>query len=152
MWQRFEKILKERNLRIADVSRGSGVPYSTFTDWKAGRYSPKRDKIEKIADFLYISPDYLEGKTDDENIYVNPLLNPDTNLKENPAVADILSNLCDLAYEQFKVGHPELCNATPDEVSQALQLYKLYQNAIPEIQTAVDSLLKSQKHGSDDQE
>lgn len=36
----------------------------------------------------------------------------------------------------------------PTQIEQAMRLFEMYQNAIPEIQTAVDSLLKSQSHDS----
>lgn len=59
MWEYFEVLLKRNNLRISDVQKGTGIPYSTFTDWKAGRYTPKMDKMKKIADFFDVSVDYL---------------------------------------------------------------------------------------------
>lgn len=59
MWEYFEVLLKRNNLRISDVQKGTGIPYSTFTDWKAGRYTPKMDKMKKIADFFGVSVDYL---------------------------------------------------------------------------------------------
>lgn len=36
----------------------------------------------------------------------------------------------------------------PAEIEQAMKLFEKYQNAIPEIQSAVDSLLKSQSRNS----
>ncbi len=39
MYEIFAKLLKDRGLKLIDVSRGTGIPYSTFTDWKAGRYN-----------------------------------------------------------------------------------------------------------------
>lgn len=63
MWERFEELMKAKKLRIADVSRETGISYSTFTDWKAGRYTPKADKIQKIADFFDVSYEYLTGAT-----------------------------------------------------------------------------------------
>ena len=59
MWEYFEVLLKRNNLRISDVQKGTGIPYSTFIDWKAGRYTPKMDKMKKIADFFGVSVDYL---------------------------------------------------------------------------------------------
>ena len=59
MWEVFEHLMKQRGLRIIDVQRGTGIPYSTFTDWKAGRYTPKADKMNKIAAFFGVSVEYL---------------------------------------------------------------------------------------------
>lgn len=47
MWEYFEVLLKRNNLRISDVQKGTGIPYSTFTDWKAGRYTQKMDTIKR---------------------------------------------------------------------------------------------------------
>lgn len=60
MWEYVEKIMQQKGLRITDLQKGTGVPYSTFTDWKAGRYTPKADKLQKIADFLGVSVEYLQ--------------------------------------------------------------------------------------------
>lgn len=59
MYEIFEALMKQNGLKIADVSRQTGIPYSTFTDWKAGRYKPKLDKMQRIADFFDVSIGYL---------------------------------------------------------------------------------------------
>lgn len=51
----FEKILKAKGLKAIDVSRATGIATSTLSDWKAGRTTPKDDKIRKICDFLNVS-------------------------------------------------------------------------------------------------
>ena len=73
MYEIFEKLLKERGLKIADVARDTGIPYSTFTDWKSARYTPKSDKRQKIADYFGVSLKYLD--TGEEDIYY---INPET--------------------------------------------------------------------------
>ena len=59
MYEIFEALMMQKGLKIADVSRKTGIPYSTFTDWKAGRYRPKLDKMQRIADFFGVSVGYL---------------------------------------------------------------------------------------------
>lgn len=59
MFERFMRLLKEKGKRFSDISKETGIPYSTFTDWKAGRYTPKADKLQKIADYFGVSVDYL---------------------------------------------------------------------------------------------
>lgn len=60
MYEYFDALLKRYSLRIIDVSRNTGIPYSTFTDWKAGRYTPKIDKLEKIAYYFNIPVEYFK--------------------------------------------------------------------------------------------
>ena len=60
MYEIYERILKERGLKNADVSRGTGITPSTLSDWKNGRIKElKADKLALIADFLGVSVDYL---------------------------------------------------------------------------------------------
>lgn len=66
MFQYFEQIMNEKKLKMSDVARGAGIPYSTLTDWKVGRYTPKLDKLQKIADFLGVSLEYLQTGKDSE--------------------------------------------------------------------------------------
>lgn len=62
----------EAGYKDSDVAKGSGITKSTFSDWKSGRYTPKQAKLQKIADFLDISLDYLmtgEETLEDKNIF-----------------------------------------------------------------------------------
>ena len=60
-YERFENLLKMNNTTVYRVSKATGIPGSTFTDWKNGRSSPKSDKLKKIAEFFGVSLDLLLG-------------------------------------------------------------------------------------------
>ena len=62
MYSIFEQLLKDKKLRVSDVARATGIRASTFTDWKMGHYTPKADKLRKIADFFGVSLEYLTGQ------------------------------------------------------------------------------------------
>ena len=64
--------MNERGLRIADVAKATGISYSTFTDWKAGRYTPKAEKRQIIADFFNVPLEYLDTGEMPEQYYFNP--------------------------------------------------------------------------------
>lgn len=90
MYSKFLKLLEQNQLKVADVVKGTGVPYSTFTDWKAGRYSPKLEKIKKIADFFHVSMNYFyedESETITEVEMKLLLL-----LKRYPEIEQIVAN------------------------------------------------------------
>lgn len=60
MYEIFEKLLKERGLRPADVSKGTGLSSTFFTEWKKGKAkNPNPQNLKKIADFFGVSLDYL---------------------------------------------------------------------------------------------
>lgn len=59
MYEIFLKLLKERGVKASDVSKATGIPQSTFSDWKKGRSKPKDEKLQKIADYFGVSSYYL---------------------------------------------------------------------------------------------
>lgn len=66
MYKRYCTIRDYKKMKDSDVARLSGVTKSTFSDWKAGRYEPKDEKLEKIAQVLGTTVRYLRtGKLDE---------------------------------------------------------------------------------------
>lgn len=66
MYERYCEIRDSKGLKDSDVARLSGVTKSTFSDWKAGRYEPKDEKLEKIAEVLGTTSRYIRtGKLDE---------------------------------------------------------------------------------------
>lgn len=59
-YETFAKLCEERNVKAADVSRATGIDTSTFSSWKKGDYSPKLDKLKRIADYFGVSLEYLD--------------------------------------------------------------------------------------------
>ncbi|WP_108397583.1 helix-turn-helix domain-containing protein [Devosia submarina] len=54
----FEKSVKARDLRIADVLREAGIDRSMWTRWKSGKTTPRLDNwraMERAADVLAAS-------------------------------------------------------------------------------------------------
>lgn len=66
MYENYAKIRDSKGLRDSDVSKGTGISSSVFSDWKKKRYELKYDKLQKIADFLSVSTDQLTGVYDNE--------------------------------------------------------------------------------------
>ena len=59
MWEIFESVIREKGLSVADVSRGTGINQSTFSNWKERRNLITGENAIKICNFLDISIDYL---------------------------------------------------------------------------------------------
>lgn len=59
MYSRYCELRDRLKLKDANVASATGIPRSTFTDWKNGRSQPKKDKMQRIADFFGVSIEYL---------------------------------------------------------------------------------------------
>lgn len=59
MYEKFERLLKERNLTPYRVSLDTGIAQSTLSDWKTGRSKPKVDKLKILADYFGVPIEYF---------------------------------------------------------------------------------------------
>lgn len=103
MYKIFEELLEEKGLTAYRVAKDTGLNPAMFTGWKNGSYTPKADKLKKIADYFNVPVDYF--------------FTGETSVKtesENPALEE-----------------------------KAIELFNLYEKASPEVQKAVEILLKS---------
>lgn len=112
MFERYLEMLKEKGIKNIDVSRATGIPASTFSDWKKGKSSPKRDKIEKIANFFDINPDWLAGTSDIKIKLKNNLNEQEQSYYLNPETSKIAQEIYDnkelsLLFDAAKDAEPE---------------------------------------------
>lgn len=59
MYAKYAALRDKKGLKDADVSRATGISPTTLTAWKQGKYTPKINKLIKIADFLGITLEEL---------------------------------------------------------------------------------------------
>ena len=59
MYKNFEYLCKKNNVSVYKISKDTGIARATFSDWKSGRYTPKQDKLQKIADYFHVTMEYL---------------------------------------------------------------------------------------------
>ena len=86
MYEIFEKLLKEHGVTAYRVAKETGVTTATLTSWKQGKYTPKPEKMQKIADYFGVSLAYLmTGKEETEK---EPKLKP----KDQKDIKEILAN------------------------------------------------------------
>lgn len=71
-YEKYCELRDKLGLKDSDVAKGSGITKSTFSDWKAGRYVPKAEKLDKIEDFLEVKRGYLKSNDTDNEYYINP--------------------------------------------------------------------------------
>ena len=67
MYEKFEELLKSRNLTAADITRMTGISSTVFSEWKKGKSVPKADKLILIAKALGTTVEYLMTGEDVSN-------------------------------------------------------------------------------------
>lgn len=66
MYEKYEHLLEQTGETTADVSRATNIAKSTFSGWKNGKFTPKKDKIELIAKHFSVPTSYFyESVLDD---------------------------------------------------------------------------------------
>ena len=63
MYEIFARLLAERGLKPADITRETGINSTVFSEWKKGKSKPNTEKLIKIAKFLNVSVEYLSGNS-----------------------------------------------------------------------------------------
>lgn len=58
-YENFEQLCKQYKTNPSQVSKATGISTATLTSWKKGAYTPKQDKLQKIADHFNVTVDYL---------------------------------------------------------------------------------------------
>lgn len=82
IYGRFEQLLQEKGLTAYKVSKATGIAQATFSDWKNGKSVPKLNKMIKIAEFLEVPLEWLQGTSEQKE---KPLPKPEE-LKENEII------------------------------------------------------------------
>lgn len=59
MYKRYVELRDLAKVKDAEVARETGIAQSTFSDWKSGRSEPKREKLQKIAEFFGVAITYF---------------------------------------------------------------------------------------------
>lgn len=67
----YSQIRDKLGYKDSAVATGANVTKSTFSDWKAGRYQPKDEKLQKIASFLGVTVEYLKTGEEKQGYYFN---------------------------------------------------------------------------------
>lgn len=59
MYEKFEALLTAHNTKPYRVSKETGISTATLTAWKQGKYVPKPDKLQTIADYFGVPISYF---------------------------------------------------------------------------------------------
>lgn len=59
MYSKFAELLQKRGITAYRVAKDTGLTPVLFSDWKAGRYTPKIDKIIILARYFDVPIEYF---------------------------------------------------------------------------------------------
>lgn len=59
MYEKFASLLSKNDVTAYQVSKETGISTSTLTEWKQGKYTPKLDKLVKIATYFNVPIEYF---------------------------------------------------------------------------------------------
>ncbi len=124
----FKKLCEEKNVKPSNVSKATGIPTSTLTNWKKGKFTPKIDKLQKIADYFNVPLSYLTSDSSEIPEAEKPIHNQ---LKEDEAMKtggfymdqDALDMMEFLAKRpEYKVLFKSAKNVRPEDIELAAKV------------------------------
>ena len=65
LYERTINLSKQRGYSLKNLAIKAGLAENSIYDWK--KSTPKADNLQKVADVLHVSTDYLLGRTDEMN-------------------------------------------------------------------------------------
>lgn len=81
--ERLRETMAQKDISGAELARRSGIRASSISDYLTGKYAPKQDKIDLMAQALGVSPAWLMGYDNAKN---TPSLPHGAQLKKVPMV------------------------------------------------------------------
>ena len=67
MYQKYVALREKAGVTDYEVAKNTGVSTATLSNWKAGKYTPKINKLQKIANYFGVPvTELLEDTTESE--------------------------------------------------------------------------------------
>jgi len=129
MYEIFELLLAEKKMTPYRIHKLTGISTATLSDWKKGRSTPKIDKLEKIAECLGVTVDYLRtGKdsSDDQSDATLDFLSAENNSDDSStkkAAAKLAKALEERDDLKRLIEYAKTLD--PDKVDKIFQMLKL---------------------------
>ena len=61
-YEAFERLCKEHGVTPYRVAKETGVTTATLSSWKTGKYTPKSEKLQKLADYFGVNVDVFSDR------------------------------------------------------------------------------------------
>lgn len=99
MYERYCQIRDRLGYNNQKVAELSGVRTSLFSEWKSGRSTPKTENLQKIADVLGVSLQYLA--TGEESKQAQRLGAYYAKIANDKELSIIVEDICELKRAQY---------------------------------------------------
>lgn len=67
-YQRYRLLADEKNMSDYRVAKEAGIAQETLSSWKRGKYVPKREKLERLANYFDVDVDFFFSESPFERI------------------------------------------------------------------------------------
>jgi transcriptional regulator with XRE-family HTH domain len=84
MYEVFENLCKEKGVTAYKVAKATGVSTATLSNWKAGRSTPKTDKLQILADYFDVP---LETFTSKRKKKITAVFHKENNIRKTDLFA-----------------------------------------------------------------
>lgn len=94
--EKYLHLLQERKVKTAEVSRQTGIPYSTLNEWSKGKTKKiSGENLNKLAEFFDVPVDYFYTYTYDGKEYQEILERKMDSFYSDPDVASFAQAIHD---------------------------------------------------------
>ena len=102
IYDRIHQIMVSKNITAATVCKNTGISSALMTQWKQRKQNPSGTKLQKVADYLGVSVDYLLGR-DSNDTQSGKSSNEESDKKSASAAIELTENESNLltAYRQL---------------------------------------------------
>ena len=127
MYEIFEQLLSKYGVTAYRVAKETGITTATLTNWKQGKYTPKQDKLQKIADYFGVSLDYLMTGNTTEPVKEKA---PELTARDERDIEKILNNTREQLLSQEGLmfdgdpASPEAINSILDAMQIGMEMAK----------------------------
>lgn len=59
MFKKYQELLRKNGITSYRVSKDTGIPYATLSDWKNGKSKPKVDKLITLSKYFKVPISYF---------------------------------------------------------------------------------------------
>lgn len=117
---RVKEILEEKDMKQKDLAEIVGISEVSISRYLKGTHEPGKDILEKIANALDVSIDYLLGRKD-----FLTKEKPKEFQAYDPDALEIAQELAEAGYGEINILFKKIGEATPEEKKKLIEMLKI---------------------------